>query len=87
MQFAIKGTSGRLLVGSRTAAQLNDWQAEPAAEHELRVRAPHAEIDPFWMANHGGRLMAALDFGRKGIRGPAIIESDNPLVVVVTYEE
>ena len=87
MGFVIRGRFGRLRSGARTVAELDGWEAEPTGEATLRVRAKDCRPDGFWWEHrNAGRLALDLDFGRDGLRGPAVIESDDPLIVVVTTE-
>lgn len=82
-----RGKSGRLRSGGRVIADLAAWTAEPSGESGLRVRAGECERDAFWWEHRdAARLVLDLDYGRAGLRGPAAIESDDPLVVVVELE-
>ena len=63
-------------------AEFRDWRAEHIDDTNLRVRADLTFSDQFWMENHGGNVSCELDYGRDGLRGPATLESTEPLVLV-----
>ncbi len=87
MPAIYSGLSGRLRSGGRVIAELDGWTAEQAGERSLRVTAPAPRRDAFWWEHwDAAKLVLDLDFGRTGLRGPAVMESDDPLVAVVELE-
>lgn len=87
MSATYSGSTGRLRSGGRVIAELTGWTAEHVDERSLRVAVADYRPDPFWWEHRdAGRLVLDLDFGRTGLRGPAVIESETPLVAVVTIE-
>lgn len=84
MGIEVRGRTGRLHAGGRFVAALGPWHGTDLPGHRrLRVVVSEVRRDPVRWGQHTAPLVADLDVGPQVWRGPATVESEEPLVLIV----